>query len=438
MSAIKSQMSNPELPQMASSVNLQLGDIIQLDAPTNTGLHNKIYYIKFINKTKVVLVNSTESITLALSQLGKLEEESIDNILILSRVASPSFVIQNNLAIKKYISIYFGEPLPSVVNGFISNIENDMIEVTLLPENDVIYIDFAYSGIPEDLNIDKIIVRDKVDETQLAVSASDTQSQVQLSSSDESILVQDPNGELDYDLKSYDSKEDLDALIIDTIELGQSLDDLEHEVNVSEEEQRYSLDKQTNDYLDKLINAYLPEQRTEKVIKQIHSEINYYVQLRQTYSTFDANNYPLIPSERGEHYKYLKEQLFNLNKKMYFLFPVLDNARNLVISEDEDINTDETDFNYQPMGEFIEALTSTSLKWVNNSSKEKINNYKEHIKALSQLFDNYTNNSPENINVNSQIMMINDIVDDFYNYAITNGTLSKSRFMIDVYNEGLN
>ena len=438
MSAIKSQMSNPELPQMASSVNLQLGDIIQLDAPTNTGLHNKIYYIKFINKTKVVLVNSTESITLALSQLGKLEEESIENILILSRVASPSFVIQNNLAIKKYISIYFGEPLPSVVNGFISNIENDMIEVTLLPENDVIYIDFAYSGIPEDLNIDKIIVRDKVDETQLAASASDTQSQVQLSSSDESILVQDPNGELDYDLKSYDSKEDLDALIIDTIELGQSLDDLEHEVNVSEEEQRYSLDKQTNDYLDKLINAYLPEQRTEKVIKQIHSEINYYVQLRQTYSTFDANNYPLIPSERGEHYKYLKEQLFNLNKKMYFLFPVLDNARNLVISEDEDINTDETDFNYQPMGEFIEALTSTSLKWINNSSKEKINNYKEHIKALSQLFDNYTNNSPENINVTSQIMMINDIVDDFYNYAITNGALSKSRFMIDVYNEGLN
>ena len=72
MSAIKSQMLNHEPPIIASSINLQLGDIIQLDAPTNTGLHNKIYYIKFINKTKVVLVNSTESITLALSQLGKL------------------------------------------------------------------------------------------------------------------------------------------------------------------------------------------------------------------------------------------------------------------------------------------------------------------------------------------------------------------------------
>jgi hypothetical protein len=162
-------MSNPELPNIVSSVNLQLGDIIQLDAPSNSGLHNKIYFIKFINNAKLILVNSTGSLTLTLTQLGKLEEESIANILIMSRASSPSFVLQNNLAIRKYISIYFGEPLPKVVNGFISNIENDMIEVTLLPENDVIYIDFAYSGIPENLNIEKIVVRDKVDETQLAI-----------------------------------------------------------------------------------------------------------------------------------------------------------------------------------------------------------------------------------------------------------------------------
>jgi hypothetical protein len=148
----------------------------------------------------------------------------------------------------------------------------------------------------------------------------------------------------------------------------------------------------------------------------------------------------MLPSERGEHYKYLKEQLFNLNQKMYFLIPVLENTRNLLISENEDSNDDligETAFSYQSMGEFIEALTSTSLKWMNNSSKEKINNYKEHIKSLCQLFDNYTNNSLENINVNTQIMMINDIVDDFYNYSIFKGSLTKSRFMIDVYNEGL-
>ena len=140
----ESKMSNTELPIIESSINLQLGDIIQLDAPSNAVLHDKIYFIKFINSEKIVLLNSTGLLTLTLTQLGKLEEESITNIIILSRSSSPSFVVQNNLAIKKYISIYFGEPLPKVVNGFISNIENDMIEVTLLPENDVIYIDFAY------------------------------------------------------------------------------------------------------------------------------------------------------------------------------------------------------------------------------------------------------------------------------------------------------
>uniref|UniRef100_A0A6C0DW05 Uncharacterized protein n=1 Tax=viral metagenome TaxID=1070528 RepID=A0A6C0DW05_9ZZZZ len=438
MSTIKSQMSNSELPQIVTSINLQLGDIIKLDAPTNPGLHDQIYFIKFINNSKLVLINSNGSLTLTLSQLGKIQEESIANIIILSRVSSPSFVVQNNLAIKKYISIYFGEPFPYVVNGFISNIENDMIEVTLLPENTIIYIDFAYSGIPEDLNIDKIVVRDKLDETQLAIQNDELQdSQTSL---DDETLVQDPNSMLDYDLKSYDSKDEIESLIIDTIELGQELDDLEHEVNVSEEEQRYSLDKQTNDYLDKLINAYLPEQRNDAVIKQIHNEINYYIQLRSIYSNFDANNYPLLPSERGMHYKYLKEQIFNLNKKMSFLFPVLENARNLLISEspdNEDELTSENAFNYQSMGEFIETLVSTSLKWSNNSSKEKINNYKEHIRALTQLFDSYVNNSAENINVNSQIMMINDSIGDFYNYSILKGSLSKSRFMIDVYNPGL-
>jgi len=132
MTTIKSKMSNSELPKIVGSLNLQLGDIIQLDAPTNSGLHDKIYFIKFINSAKIVLLNSNSSLTLTISQLGKLQEESIANIIILSRASSPSFIVQNNLAIKKYISIYFGEPLPKVVNGFISNIENDMIEVTLL------------------------------------------------------------------------------------------------------------------------------------------------------------------------------------------------------------------------------------------------------------------------------------------------------------------
>jgi len=430
-----------EIPQQTSNIKLQLGDIIQFDAPTNALLHDKIYFIKFINSEKIVLINADKIITLNITPTGKLEEESIANILLLSRHKSPSFIVQNGLEMKKYISIYFGEPIPKVLNGIITNIENDMIEITTLPDKDLLYIDFAYSGIPEHLNIEKIIVREKLDETKLIASQEDNlKSNSTLDESEDSFLNQSDSQELDYDLKVYDAKSDLETVIIDTVELGEELEDLEHEVNVSEGEQRYSLDKQTNDYLDKLINAYLPEQRTEEVINKIHNEVNYYKQLRTLYSNFDSNNNPLLIEDRGQYYKHLKEQLFNLNKKIYYILPVLSNSRNLIINETTDSEgfQDSDAYNYQHFGEFIETLNSISLNWVNNSSKEKINNYKEHIKSLLKLLDNYTNYSEENINVNTQIEMVNSIVDDFYNYSIAKGELSKNRFVIDVYSDGLN
>ena len=427
-----------ELPSkpLMYNISLQLGDIIQLDAPTNSSLHDKIFFIKFINKEKIVLIDAVKTITLTLTQNGKLEEESISNIMLLSRHKSPSFVAQNNLEIKKYISIYFGEPIPKVLNGIITNVENDMIEITTLPEKDVLYIDFAYSGIPEYLNIEKIVIREKVDETKLA-AASQTNSP-ETEAQTESVLYQDNTGELDYDLKVYETAKDYESIIIDTIELGIELESIEHEVNVSDQEQRYSIDKQTNDYLDKLINAYLPEQRTPEVINRIHNEINYYLQLRTLYSNFDNNNNPYIIEERGEHYKYLKELLFNLNKKLYYILPIVSNVRNLLINDVSEIDEmeDKNSYNYQHIGEFIEALNDISLKWINNSSKEKINNYKEHIKSLLALLDNAINYSEENINVNGQITMINSIVDDFYNYSVSKGELSKDRFITDVYNDG--
>ena len=427
-----------ELPSkpLMYNISLQLGDIIQLDAPTNSSLHDKIFFIKFINKEKIVLIDAVKTITLTLTQNGKLEEESISNIMLLSRHKSPSFVAQNNLEIKKYISIYFGEPIPKVLNGIITNVENDMIDITTLPEKDVLYIDFAYSGIPEYLNIEKIVIREKVDETKLA-AASQTNSP-ETEAQTESVLYQDNTGELDYDLKVYETAKDYESIIIDTIELGIELESIEHEVNVSDQEQRYSIDKQTNDYLDKLINAYLPEQRTPEVINRIHNEINYYLQLRTLYSNFDNNNNPYIIEERGEHYKYLKELLFNLNKKLYYILPIVSNVRNLLINDVSEIDEmeDKNSYNYQHIGEFIEALNDISLKWINNSSKEKINNYKEHIKSLLALLDNAINYSEENINVNGQITMINSIVDDFYNYSVSKGELSKDRFITDVYNDG--
>ena len=44
------------------------------------------------------------------------------------------------------------------IKGLITNLEEDMIEVKTYPDDDILYIDFAYQGIPEDFSIDKITI----------------------------------------------------------------------------------------------------------------------------------------------------------------------------------------------------------------------------------------------------------------------------------------
>ena len=263
------------------SIKLQLGDILQIDSPTNEDLNNKIFFIKFINSNKIVLVNNEKTITLEINETGKLVEESIDNILLLNRHYSPSFIIQNNLDINKYISIYFGGELPKIVNGIVTNIENDMIELTTVPDKDIIYIDFAYEGIPEELNIEKIIVKDKLD----SIKSEEKEEDREKEDSEKIEEVEDIDGE--YRVNSQ--KEEVDEILLDSLNIGNELNDIEYTVNVDENEQRYSLDKQVNDYLDKLINNYLPEERTDSIINNINHEINRFKELRKIYSKVDKN-----------------------------------------------------------------------------------------------------------------------------------------------------
>ena len=53
---------------------------------------------------------------------------------------------------------YYGSFI-SNKNNFIVNIEDDMIEIQSIPDKKIYYIDFAYSGIPENLDIEKIVLR---------------------------------------------------------------------------------------------------------------------------------------------------------------------------------------------------------------------------------------------------------------------------------------
>ena len=153
-------MADNETP-VDNKVDLQLQDIIQIDAPDNEILNDKQFVITYISNDKIKLCNveTLDYTTLIIDEDGNLHDDSIESMNLISRASSDSFAIQNNLIPDKWIDIHFGGDVPEVITGEITSLENDMIEIRLFPNNEIIYIDFAYKGIPEDLPINKINVR---------------------------------------------------------------------------------------------------------------------------------------------------------------------------------------------------------------------------------------------------------------------------------------
>ena len=144
------------------TLQLQLGDIIQLEAPSNDIYDDKTFLITYIDTKQLDIqeIVTLKKITLLIDDEGLLNEESIESISLLSRSDVPGYARQNKLVPDSWISITFGGDIPAIIFGQITNLEEDMIEIKSYPENDIIYLDFAYKGIPKNLPIEKIELRE--------------------------------------------------------------------------------------------------------------------------------------------------------------------------------------------------------------------------------------------------------------------------------------
>jgi hypothetical protein len=98
-----------------------------------------------------------------------LTDESITEILLLNRSKEKGYARQNGLLPNVWVDIHFGGQIPHIITGKISNLDEDMIEVTTLPDNDVIFINFDYKGVPLDLPLKKIEIRDKPDLSEMGL-----------------------------------------------------------------------------------------------------------------------------------------------------------------------------------------------------------------------------------------------------------------------------
>jgi hypothetical protein len=437
----------------SNNIYLQLGDIIQIDAPTNAELNQHVFLINFINTKKIRIIDEdNDTYVLNIADNGNLSDESITAISILSRPEVPGYARQNNLLPGNWIDIHFGGDLPITITGQITNLEEDMIEIELVNETDekeTIYIDFGYKGIPEDIPIDKIIVRNAPEmATKMAVDT-------------EGDGVGDGVGEEKdylYELEEGEIYEPYDKQIMDTttvnipvekiktqlkdilleadqIEFGPQLESFGQVVEVPEEQKRYGIETQTNDLLDDLLASIPNAQRTRAVLNNIHIMIDRFKQLRNKFSTFDQNGNANMPIKKGANYKPLVDRINNLNYKLSWILPVAQNIKkmyNLDIDDSSDVP------DVLPLTLAQSRINEYDVRELYKTNTDNYSTYMNKINPYFTPFDTTYNTSSLTVtNVLDNFDTVIDNLDNFYSSIAKNDTIKRKRFLISRYNLGL-
>jgi hypothetical protein len=373
-----------------NELSLELGDIIKIIAPENSDLNNNIYFIDYLDQNIIKLINAqtNENIQLGLTN-GSLDDLTIVGIELLSRAKEKGYARQNNLLQGKWITIQFGGDIPTTINGEITNVEEDMIEISLLSSEKKIYIDFAYKGLPLNLPIENIKefskpqkeipeTKQEIPETKQEMTPDDVQQdsiskeQSTVSDFDSSLgpIEDEEEGEdkletkMQYNNKPEERKDHI--ITADAIQFGAELDDLELMVDVPEEKRRYSIETQSNDMLDDLLSNIPTAERTKDVVNSLHLMITRFQQLRKMFSVISKDGDITIPNTKGANYIPLAKSMSNMNVKLPWFIPVVKNTKKLY-----DFSIDEEDLNG--------SITETTLANAQLEYLEIINQYKTDV-----------------------------------------------------------
>ena len=469
-----------ESTEIEQKINIQLGDIIEIIAPSDPALNNHTFYIKFLDKTKIVLVegSGTEQ-TLTLSDGNRLDNEAITEINILSRAEFESYALQNNLTTGKWIDIYFGGDVPTIITGKITNLEEDMIEITTYPEKDVIYIDFAYKGIPEDIPIIKINLRKQPASAAEASEAETSADEGEVSSEAvASEVASEAEGEsfipekiptpkktalvtsLDTLYEGEEKEEAKEAvrpsqekiasqirelfISADQIHFGEELEAVTQVIDLPESEQRYSLEKQTTDLLDEMLSNIPNIKRTDEVLNNIHTMIERFKQLRRKFSLFDKDGNLLKAKFLGETYNPLVESLKTFNQKLYWLLPVVKNMKKVYGYEDS--TEDYSDIISTTLADARKGEEDIRDQYIDGNMPDQDNKYAFLIKSLNPYLTPFENDNTDElelarIRVNTNIASIVDNLGDFYSSVMSSNkdltSIDRRRFVIQQYNLGI-
>ena len=151
---------NLDVMDETDDINLGLGQIIKLSAPNNDDLHEKIFFIDYLDEKTITLIHQTEERVTQLNvNNGIITDESILEIDILYDPPEDGYARQNNLIVGEKISIEFGGKVPQIINGEITNLEEDMIEINVYNTNKKIYIEKFFFIVCNTTILNEIITK---------------------------------------------------------------------------------------------------------------------------------------------------------------------------------------------------------------------------------------------------------------------------------------
>ena len=424
-------------------IELQLGDIIHITNPLNETLNDQLFAIDYIDKSKAYLINTNtlERIRLSISEDGILGDGNITRIAIRNRMDSPSYARQNGLLPGKWVNIYFSGEFPIIITGEITNLEKDMIELKSV-DGDILYINFDYKGIPEDLPIELIEIREKPvkkDKKLIIESEEEVEGLEELEGEQEEPILE----KIDISIPIQNVKDQLREFIIkaDQIHFGsEEFGPVVQYVDVSVKSQRYSLETQVGDLLDELLSTIPSAQRTPRVLNNIHIMIDRFKQLRQNFSYFDAygnvDGFYIKESTNKPLMAYFESFKTNL----LWILPVVKNIKKVyniqhVDEEISDVVNLQIDKNLKSMSELIKSYTSNTLPNYYNKYTSLYYDLNRYFTPFELVSDESTEIITEKT-IYTDLNVIIDNLENMYSSVFANSMVRDRRFVIQKYNLG--
>jgi len=415
-------MLNPDI-----EIQLDLGDFIQIVDPANENLNNQVFFIDYIDDTQMFLINSVtfQMVKININPDGSLNDGTISQIAILNKSDEKGYARQHNLIPNTWIDIHFGGDHPTIITGRITNLENDMIEIKTT-HDDTIYINFDYKGIPLDLPIKLIEIREEPIEQEKQEKQEEQEQEEQEQVKEQVVPVKNVRDQLREFIINADQ------IVFGERDLGT----IYQYETVSTTQQRYSIESQVTDMLDEFLSKIPDIQRTQKVLNNIHTIIERFKQLREHFSTFDEYGnvegaFTLKPT-----HKPLFEYFEKFQKNLYWILPVVKNVKKIYDGDNvipySDVVHEEIEDDVRQINALVENYKSNDLP----------NKYRNLFADLNPYFTPFESISDEKSvtaerEVNCDINVIIDNLDNMYSSIFSNNNIKTRRFVVQKYNLGL-